>query len=137
MSLCQYAGFSDAVRERLPIDEPLSTFIYAALALALFFYRHRREQMSRAAAIARAEAASMQRLALSLLAVRDLTNTPLQTLRISVEHIAKGHPELAHQVHRMQRALDRLAELEHLLAPYEAAIDWKETVPLLFTQNWL
>lgn len=124
-SLIQYVGFPSEVRARLAMDEPLSTFVYGGLALLLFFYRYRRYEMARQAARARAEAASLQRLAQSLLAVRDLTNTPLQTLQISVEMIERKHPELATQVGRMKRSLVRLAELEHLLARYETRIDWQ------------
>ena len=124
-SVVQYASFSAEIRARLAMDEPISTFVYAGLALMLFFYRYRRYEVARQAARVRAEAASLQRLAQSFLAVRDLTNTPLQTLQLSVETIGRHHPELAAEVARMKRSLARLAELERLLASHEAEIDWE------------
>jgi hypothetical protein len=63
----------------------------------------------------------MQEVALISLAVRDLANTPVQTLEVLRGLLLKPDADLPMIEQRMTRALDRLNELGDLLARYETA----------------
>src|SRR5262249_53691387 len=76
----QYLGFPPGVQEHLPIAEPWATLAFGVFALGLYLYRERAMRIERDWARAQAESRALDRLARIGLAVRDLSNTPLQTL---------------------------------------------------------
>jgi hypothetical protein len=124
-ALIQFQTFPADIRARYSADEPWATLIYGMLALILFYYRYRRHQAARHAARAEEESASLQRLARLFMAVRDLTNTPLQTLQIGLELLDRQHPDIASKLSRMKRSLVRLHELDRILSRYENEVDWR------------
>lgn len=105
--------------------EPWITLVYAVIAFGILFHRHRRQEAERAAAVARAEREVLARLARVFLAMRDLANTPFQTLALNVDLLREQHPGATVQLDRMDRALDRLKELNRLLSAYESATRWE------------
>ncbi|MCU1280198.1 MAG: hypothetical protein JWM53_3744 [bacterium] len=94
--------------------EPWITLVYCVVALALLAHRLRRLQLEREIAKLRAEAQASARLARTFHAVRDLANTPLQTVAINLALLEKrpGEPE---PLTRIANALARLRELDALL----------------------
>ena len=72
----------------------------------------------------RSETAATQRLARTFLAVRDFTNTPLQTIQLAAEVIRKRTPDLAPIVDRIDRSVDRLFRLNHTFTTYESQLTW-------------
>src|SRR5262249_8383675 len=87
--------------------------------LGLLIDRLRRQAIERKMAHAQAEAASLERFTRSMLAVRDLTNTPLQTLELNVALMARRLPEERAHLDRMQRALDAFRRLNGILDAYD------------------
>jgi predicted ATPase/GAF domain-containing protein len=73
-----------------------------------------------------AESHALRRLARVALAVKDMANTPLQTLNFCLYLLAQqpsqDHPEI---LARMWRAVDRLKQLDDLLSAYTQSIDWE------------
>jgi hypothetical protein len=57
------------------------------------------------------------------MAVRDLSNSPLQTIESATELTRMRHPEYAHELEPVGRALDRLRKLDELLARCEVQTD--------------
>jgi hypothetical protein len=51
--------------------------------------------------------------------VRDLANTPLQTVELSVAMLRRQAPHLGSIIDRIERALDRLRLLSTTLSQYE------------------
>lgn len=99
--------------------EPWLTFAYAGVAAVLLVLRALRHDTIRRLARAQAERDALARVARLFVAVRDSTNTPLQTLVFGVallERQRPGDPVLE----RMRNALARLSELTALLAAAEA-----------------
>ena len=120
--LVQYQLLSDGARQQLPMEEPWTIIVYGAFAAVLLNYRLRGLTLARDVAQRRAEAAALERLAQASLALRDLANTPLQTLGLSIALLRARDPALAPLLDRMERALQRLQALGHTLAKPEFAL---------------
>jgi len=118
-AVARFYLFPVEVRDRLPIGEPHATLGFAGFALALLFYRLRRMSYEEQMAKMRAEAAAAKRISELALTLRDLANTPLQVIALTIAMIRENEPGLEPQLARISRALTRLAELNHILAREE------------------
>lgn len=94
------------------------------IAIVLLVYRLRGLANERRMVRAQAEAAALDRFAHVALALRDLSNTPLQTLELGVSLLRTRAPELAPDIARLERALGRLHQLNGVLARYESDLTW-------------
>jgi hypothetical protein len=121
-ALLKYAGFDAATRHRLPIGEPWATLAFTVFALALLAYRIRRIAVEQALVQANAEAALLEGMARRLLALKDMANTPLQTLEADAAALAEL-PESRLHAQRIRRSLDRLREWHGMLVEEESTID--------------
>jgi hypothetical protein len=124
-ALVRIARFDDEVRARLPIGEPFALLVFAGFALALLVYRVRALALEREAARAHAESDILAATALRFLAIRDLANTPIQTIDLNGKLARRQAPELAPLLDRIDRAVARLRELNDLLRAYDEKVDWK------------
>jgi hypothetical protein len=105
------------VRARLSAA-PWATVAYGAFAFAVYVLQMRRYALLRRAARAEAEAAALERFARMVLAVRDLANTPLQTVELTAALLRRrGEPD-ARLLDRVLRACDRLVGLGRVLDRY-------------------
>jgi hypothetical protein len=124
-SAAQYLAFPAEVRAHLAPGEPWGSLSFGAFALVVLVHRIRLLRIEREAIRAAAEAESWRRLARIGLAVRDLSNTPLQTLRLSAALLRRRHPEDAARLDQMSRAIDRLEQLDRAFMKYEARTEWR------------
>jgi hypothetical protein len=106
--------------------EPWVTLIYGGVALAMLAYRVRTFTIELELRQARAEAEALERLARLFLAVRDATNTPLQTLELGLALLRKRGPELASSLAPMERAVERLRLLAQRLGIADPLVVWRE-----------
>jgi hypothetical protein len=106
--------------------EPWVTLIYGGVALAVLAYRVRSFDIELKLREARAEAEALERLARLFLAVRDATNTPLQTLELSIALLQRRHPECASTTDTMERAVQRLRSLAQRLGIADPLVVWRE-----------
>jgi hypothetical protein len=109
----------------MPREEPWFTVIICFVALVLLVHRVHRFGVERQLIRAQSDAARVRQVARLSLAVRDLANTPLQTLEIGIALLRRGvnTPELEE---RMARALDRLRELNRVMSGYEGDTTWQK-----------
>ena len=107
------------IRDAVPTWEPWFVPIFGAIALVLLLYRRRGMTLQRELAETRAERLAIERLAGVTLAVRDLANTPLQTLTTGVGLLRHNVPDSERVLASMERALSRLEKLRLALAPFE------------------
>jgi hypothetical protein len=114
----------DSVQRHLPLGERWSLVAYGLFAVALLIHRLLRITFERRLVRAQSEAAAAQKLARTLLAVRDFANTPIQTLELGTELIRQAHPELRPLLDRLDRSIARLMELNRLLLSYERHLRW-------------
>jgi GAF domain-containing protein len=70
-----------------------------------------------------AESRALRRLTRVALAVKDMANSPLQTLTFDVELLARTSGVAEQILDRMARALDRLKELDAVLAHYTPSVE--------------
>jgi hypothetical protein len=126
MVVLRYAALPSALQQRLPIAEPWTIFIYAVFALAMLGYRVHSVALARRMLRIRTESIATQRLARTFLAMRDFTNTPLQTLELSAHILRARCPELEPVLDRVDRSIDRLYRLNRALAVYESRIEWTD-----------
>lgn len=104
--------------------QPWSNLLAAACLALLALYRAHRERREIAMLVEVEQAAAFQRLMRMYLAVRDLVNTPLQTLRVSASVLATRHPEERDVTATMERAVQRLEELNRVLTPAASTVEW-------------
>jgi energy-coupling factor transporter transmembrane protein EcfT len=126
MAMVRYMTFPIEQRERLPIGEPWVIVIYAIFAIAMMGYRLHSVALARRMLRVRTESIATQRMAKTFLAVRDLRNTPLQTIELAVGITRRRCPDLGPVLDRIDRALDRLYRLNHAFSVYESQIAWTE-----------
>src|SRR4051812_38470356 len=110
-SMIQLMLFPPSVQAHLPPGEFVVLLIYAIFAIALLVYRVRAVARQRALLGARAEAAAAQRLARAFLAIRDFSNSPLQTITLGLALLHRGQAQFGPIIERMERSLARLREL--------------------------
>jgi hypothetical protein len=96
-------------------DEPGVFFIFMVVAVVLLAMRVRGAASERALARARADVATSTELNHRLLALRDLANTPLQTIEVGVAMLSSRHPEARSVTAALERAVLRMRDLQPLL----------------------
>src|SRR5262249_5138480 len=73
-----------------------------------------------------AESRSLQRLARMALAVRDMANTPLQTLKIAIDLMGRTPTRREELLRAMAGAIHRLEALDKALSSYASKAPWSK-----------
>lgn len=73
------------------------------------------------------EKASLRNMARAFIQLRDLMNTPFQTLEISIKLLQDRCPDEAPALQRMEKSLAVLRKVDTALAEYEQSVDWEHT----------
>jgi hypothetical protein len=109
---------------QVPSGQPWTGLLSATCMAALAVFRAHRQQKEVVIIVKLEQAAALRGLMRSYLAVRDLVNTPLQTLRISAHLLAARYPEAHEVTGSIERAAERLNELNKVLADEASAVEW-------------
>jgi hypothetical protein len=120
----QYALFDPAVRERIAYGDPWATIAFGGFALVLLVFRLHGNRKEREAAQVQARLEHVERFARTMLAVRDLANTPLQTLVLSIDLLRSADAEPAVIADRVDRAVRRLRDIDRIASAYEDVLGW-------------
>jgi len=123
--IVQFAQFDPAQRAHIDTSEPLVLFVYGVVASVLLLYRLRGLASERELVKAQTEAADARRTARLLLAMRDLSNSPLQVIALASATIRRRGPEFSAPLDRLDRAVERLSALQRPLKVYEADLEWR------------
>jgi hypothetical protein len=118
--------FPSVLRAHEATSEPFGILAYGTFSLLLLGFRQRGLAMREELARARAERLALERLARVAIALRDLANSPVQTLELVRQELLIVAPELRVHTDRMRRALAQLRRLNEVLAPYEPAVSWED-----------
>jgi hypothetical protein len=111
-------------RARIELGEPTATVAFGGTALALLLHRLNAQELTEQLARAYAEQVSLGRLTRSMAAVRDLANTPVQTIVLCTEMLRPlAGPGTKPVFDRMDRALERLREINELTARFISVRD--------------
>jgi hypothetical protein len=119
------------------LAEPWATVAFGVFSGLLLAHQLRRIALEREIARARAEVAATQHAARIVLAVRDLSNTPLQTIALSTALARAKHPDLEPILRPVDRSLERLKELDETFRKHEAAMDWSSGGGSFDAPEWL
>jgi len=122
----QFALLAPQMRQKLPLQEPWLTWIYIAVALALFLFRRKWHETQLRSARNEARALVLQQFAHLLINAQHLTNTPLQTIENSVAVLRARCPEQVELIATLKRALARVKEVMKLFSNSDSYIDWRE-----------
>jgi hypothetical protein len=125
-SLLHHALLGDVVRARMSAGEPFAIIAYGVFALVLLGFKQRSYALRSELQQARSEKVAIERVARVAMALRDLANTPLQTLELVRQQLLAADPQCRTHTDRIGRALDRLRRLNDLLGPYQAAVTWDD-----------
>ncbi|WP_235217110.1 hypothetical protein [Archangium violaceum] len=106
--------------------EPWVTLVYGGVALAILAYRVRSQNIELKLREVRAEAEALERLARLFIAVRDATNTPLQTLELSIALLRQRSPGSEPTIAAMERAVHRIRSLTQRLGSMDPLLVWRE-----------
>jgi hypothetical protein len=96
--------------------QPWTILIYGACAAALALFRAHRQRREVSLIVEAERAAALQRLGRAYLAMRDLINTPLQTLHVSLSLLTARSPAARPVTDAMRRSVERLTEVSLILA---------------------
>jgi hypothetical protein len=119
--MIQVHTWAPDVQEMVPFWEPWFVPVYGGIALVLLIYRRRSVALERQLVDVRAKRLTVERLARVSLAIRDLANTPLQTLTTGVGLLRREVGDRTVVLSSMERALVRLGKLKLMLTPFEKA----------------
>lgn len=125
-SLLHHLLLDDPIRARMSAGEPFAIIAYGVFALVLLGFKQRSYALRLELQRARAEKVAIERVARVAMALRDLANTPVQTLELIRQQLLAVDPQWRRQTDRMGRALERLRRLNDLLGPYQAAVTWDD-----------
>jgi hypothetical protein len=121
-AILQSLALGLSMRPLAAAGEPWPTILFGLIAFGLVWYRARSERIAREAAEARADSEAYERLATLVVALRDGTSTPLQTLALSIALLRANHPDEAELHDRMERAIEELRAINRTVARCDAAV---------------
>jgi hypothetical protein len=119
-AVVQWWTFAPEVRAGLALGEPWATIAFAVFGALLLVHRRRQIALERVASRAQAEAATYERLARAFMAVRDLANTPLQTIYVCARLVEMRAPGLRDVASRIDASAESLRRLNEILDEHEA-----------------
>jgi hypothetical protein len=123
-ALLHHLMLAATLRARMSAGEPFGIIAYGVFALVVLGFKQRGYALRGELEHERAEKVALERVARVSMALRDLANTPIQTLELVRQRLLTGDPQLTLQTERMGRALERLRRLNDILAPYQSAVVW-------------
>lgn len=123
-AVAQFALFDPSIRERLPFGDPFATLAFGGFGIGVLLFRRRASRVEHDAIDQRVRMKNLERFARTMLAVRDLTNTPLQTLKLSADLLRSDAPPTRLIADRVDGAVLRLQEIDRIAATYDRDLPW-------------
>jgi hypothetical protein len=117
--------FPKDIRMRIDSAEPWPILAFALAGVLALLYRFRRAQLEQEIARIEAQNFAIKRLAHAFLNIRDLMNTPLQVIDMSVDVLRKSNDPNRQTIDRIERAIQSLREINSVLIRHEKEIEWE------------
>ena len=95
-ALLHHVMLADAVRARMSAGEPFGIIAYGVFALVVLGFKQRGYALRGELEHARSEKVALERVARVSMALRDLANTPVQTLELVRQRLLTDDPQLRH-----------------------------------------
>jgi len=113
------------VRARVDSAEPWPVLAFGLAGVLALIYRFRRVQLEQELAQIQAQNFAIRRLASAFLNIRDLMNTPLQVIELSVDSLRKSDRAEKPVLDRIDRSVQNLREINSVLVEHEKEIEWQ------------
>jgi hypothetical protein len=126
MAIAKYYVLAPEIQSRFPVGEPWLILFYALFAGTLLAYRLRGVTLERERLHLLAEAAAVEKVARTVLLLRDYANTPIQNIVLWSRLIRHCRPDLAPLLGPLDRATEKLTALSRTLNRHEAPRTWRE-----------
>jgi hypothetical protein len=126
-ALIHHQTMSDTLRLQMMAVEPVAIIAYCLFAFVLLTFRQHGRRLQAELARARSEKLVLESVARFAMSLRDLANSPVQTLELIRHALPVGDPRLRGLERHMGHALDRLRQLNQILVRYQRAITWKDS----------
>jgi hypothetical protein len=120
--------FPPEVKAKIPA-EPWPLIAFGLGGLFALAYRFRRFQLEQDVARIQAQNLALKRLAGAFLNIRDLMNTPIQVIDLSVDLMRKSNEPFDLNLDRIERSVASLKEINAVLVQHEQEIEWESRLP--------
>jgi hypothetical protein len=117
--------FPPEARARIDAAEPWPLLAFGLAGVLALIYRFRRIQVEQELAQMQARNFAIRRLANAFLNIRDLMNTPLQVIELSVDALRKSDQPQKPALDRIDRSVQNLREINSVLVEHEKEIEWQ------------
>jgi hypothetical protein len=125
-SLVQFEFFfPPQIKARVDAAEPWPIIAFALGGVFALIYRFRRVHLEQELAQTQAQNFAIRRLASAFLNIRDLMNTPLQVIELSVNLLRKSEEPPKPILDRIDRSVQNLREINSVLIEHEKEIEWQ------------
>ena len=128
-SLSAYAQFQfffpPELKARVAGSEPWPIFAFALAGVLAMIYGFRRAQLEQESVRVQAQNFAIRRLAHAFLSIRDLMNTPLQVIELSIDLLRKSNEPAEPLLDRADRSVESLREINSVPVQYEKEIEWQ------------
>jgi hypothetical protein len=117
--------FPPEIKAQVAAAEPWPMLAFALAGVFALVYRFRRAQLEQELARMEAQNFAIKRLAQAFLNIRDLMNTPLQVIELSIDLLRKSNDPNKPIIDRIDRSMERLREINSVLIQHENEIEWQ------------
>jgi len=117
--------FPPEIRAQAADAEPWPLLAFALAAVFALVYRFRRVQLEQEIARIQAQSFVIKQLANTFLNIRDLMNTPLQVIELSIDLLRKSKDANNQVIDRIDHSMQSLREINSVLVQHEKQIEWQ------------
>lgn len=117
--------FPTEIRSQVADAEPWPLLAFALAGVLALVYRFRRAQLEQEIAHIEAQSVAIKRLANAFLNIRDLMNTPLQVIELSIDLLRKSNHANKPVIDRIDHSMQMLREINSVLVQHEKEIEWQ------------
>lgn len=123
-AVVEFTRFDPITRTHLAYGDPWATLAFGGFAIGLLLFRHRTMRRERSLVEMQVELAAFGEIARYALTIRDLANTPLQTLTWCIDLMRSGRVPASEIAPFVERAVSRLRSLERMVGESAHALTW-------------
>ncbi len=118
LAALQFETFSGDQQALLPPNSLYEPWVSAIFAEVLYFYKLHTFRIADFAAARETEAQLMRKTTRTILAIKDLANSPIQSLTVDAEILKELHPEDSPVARRIGKSAFQLRQLNRILDEY-------------------
>lgn len=115
LAVFQYLNFSPELTSRMSAHPYLAPIAFGVFSVILYFFRLRGIRIADLVAKQEAEAEMAKTLTRTILAIKDMANSPIQSLTLDAETLRRRHPENLAIAKRIERSTIQLRNLNRIL----------------------